>query len=246
MVPRPRIPVHLLTKSALVERDFDLLAAISAEKRAVLRFSIALTDERHREVFEPGAAPLAERWRLLAVARGLGIRTGVMAMPLLPALSDSPASVAALVAQAAATGVDFMCCGGLTLRPGVQRDGLLAGLERHFSDLVPGYHKLFAAGGDAGAGDPRYLARLDQRCRAAPAEGRMPGRMPQAIFRGLVPTYTEPAVLIEHRGFERGEPGGGRGALAQAGGRCPSGPGAAWPTKAASTRSGRWKPSSTS
>jgi hypothetical protein len=246
MAPRPRIPVHLLTQSALVERDFDLLAAISAESPAVLCSRIALTDERHREGFEPGAAPLAERWRLLVVARGLGIRTGVMVMPLLPALSDSSASVAALVAWAAATGVDFMCCGGLTLRPGVRRDGLLAGLERHFSDLVRGYHKLFAAGGDAGAGDPRYLAPLDQRCRAAPAEGRMPGRVPQAIFRGLVPTHTEPAVLIEHRGFERGEPGGGRGAPAQAGGRCPSGPGAAWPTNAASTRSGRWKPSWTS
>jgi DNA repair photolyase len=212
-----RIPVHVLTKSALVERDLDLLAAINKDTRAVLSFSIASPDEHHREVFEPGAAPLAERWRLLAAARSLGISTGVMAMPILPGLSDSPDAINALVAKARAVGVDFLCPGGLTLRPGIQKDGFFAVLESAYPELVVGYGRLFHAERASGIPDPRYLERLDRRCREALAKQGMPGRMPWRLFHGLVPAYTELAVLLEHRGFERGEPAGGQGSLGRAG-----------------------------
>ncbi len=210
-------PVHVLTKSALVERDIELLAAINAKTRAILSFSIALIDEGHREAFEPGAAPLGERWRLLAAAHALGIPTGVMAMPILPGLSDSEQAVDALVETARGVGADFACYGGLTLRPGVQKDGFLAVLGRHCPELLPGYHQLYAAARASGAPDPRYIARLDRRCRAAWARHTMPGRMPQHVFHGHVPSYTEVSVLLEHRGFERGEAGGGHGPLARAG-----------------------------
>jgi hypothetical protein len=209
--------VHVLTKSALVERDLPLLAAINADTRAILSFSIATTDERHRQVFEAGAASLDERWRLLSAAHDLGIATGVMSMPLLPGLSDSPEAVAGLVAKAKSVAASFVCCGGLTLRPGIQTDGFLAVLEREHPSLLDGYRKLYRAGRASGAPDPRYLERLDARCRAALAGQGMPGRMPWHLFHGLVPIYTELSVLLEHRGFERGEPGGGRGPLAGAG-----------------------------
>ena len=212
-----RVPVHVLTKSALVERDLDLLAAINADSRAILSFSIATVDEHHREVFEPGAAPLAERWRLLARAHELGLVTAVMAMPILPGLSDSPDAVNALLEKARAIGVDCLCMGGLTLRPGIQKAGFFAVLNRAYPDLVPGYQKLFRSDRASGIPDPRYLERLDGRCRAALAQHQMPGRMPWRLFRGLVPLYTELAVLLGHRGFERGEPGGGQGRLACAG-----------------------------
>jgi DNA repair photolyase len=212
-----RIPVHVLTKSALVERDLNLLATINADTRAVLSFSIGTTDERHREVFEPGAAKLAERWRLLAAARAQGIHTGVMAMPILPGLSDSPEAIAALVAEASSHGAELVCCGGLTLRPGIQQEGFFALLEREYPDLLFGYRKLYASGRASGTPDGRYLERLDRRCRDVLAAQGMPGRMPAHVFHGLLPTYAELAVLLEHRGFARGEPGNGQGPLARAG-----------------------------
>lgn len=212
-----RIPVHLLTKSSLVERDFDVLARINAGTRVVLSFSIALMDEQHRQIFEPGAAPLDERWRVLERAHQLGFGTGVMAMPLLPGLSDQPAHMEVLVQRARQTGVDFVCLGGLTLRPGVQKDGFFALLGKHFPDLLPGYQRLFREARASGMPDGRYGERLDVRGRAVLKARQMPGRMPARLFHDLVPLYTEVAVRLEHRGFERGEPGGGRGALARAG-----------------------------
>jgi DNA repair photolyase len=212
-----RVPVHLLTKSALVERDLDLLADINRDTRAVLSFSIALGDERQRAIFEPGAAPLEERWRLLRRARELGLGTAVMAMPLLPGLSDQPDQIDALLTRAADVGVDFVCAGGLTLRPGRQKDGFFAVLAREFPELVPGYQKLYREDRASGVPDPRYSERLYRRCHELQDQHHLPGRMPQRLFHGLVPLYTELSVLLEHRGYERKESGGMNGRLARAG-----------------------------
>jgi DNA repair photolyase len=212
-----RIPVHVLTKSALVERDLDLLAAINRDTRAILSFSIALCDERHRQVFEPGAATLAERWRLLHRAHEAGLGTAVMAMPLLPGLSDQPEQIEALLAKAAEARTDFFCAGGLTLRPGRQKDGFFAVLDREFPDLAPGYRKLYREERPSGVPDPRYSERLYRRCHELQSKLGIPGRMPQRLFHGLVPLYTELSVLLEHRGYERGEAGGLNGRLARAG-----------------------------
>lgn len=212
-----RVPVHVLTKSALVERDFDLLATISRDTRAVLSFSVALCDERHRQLFEPNAAPLAERWRLLRRAREAGLATAVMAMPLLPGLSDQPDQIDVLLTQAAEAGVDFFCAGGLTLRPGRQKDGFFTVLRGEFPELVAGYEKLYEENRPSGAADSRYSERLYRRCRDLQDKHGIPGRMPRRLFQGLVPLYTEVAVLLEHRGYERKEPGGMNGRLARAG-----------------------------
>lgn len=212
-----RIPVHVLTKSALVERDLDLLAAINADTRAVLSFSIATVDERQRETFEPGAAPLAERWRLVQAAHRLGLAAGVMAMPVLPGLSDTPEAIHALVEQSREAGADFVCYGGLTLRPGVQKDGFFATLARTHADLVPGYRKLFQSDRVSGMPDPRYLGRVDERFRAALAANQMPARMPQHVFHRMIPLYSEVSVLLEHRGWLAGEDAGAHDRLARAG-----------------------------
>ncbi|MBN2191189.1 MAG: radical SAM protein, partial [Polyangiaceae bacterium] len=75
------LSAHVLTKSALVERDLDLLSSINRRQRAIVSFSLMATDERLRGRYEPGAAPFAERLRLLRRAKALGLGAGVMAMP---------------------------------------------------------------------------------------------------------------------------------------------------------------------
>jgi DNA repair photolyase len=210
-----RFPVHVLTKSALVERDLDLLERINQERRAILSFSITSVDERLREEFEPGAAPFAERFRILERARERGIATGVMAMPLLPGLSDQPDHVLALVARAASAGARFVCFAGLTLRPGVQQETYLAALRARHADLLPGYQALYHAQRKSGAPDPRYSDRLHRRCREALAGHGLPGRIPHDVFAGLIPTYSEVAVLLEHEDAE-GCQGGAKAAASWA------------------------------
>jgi len=212
-----RLPVQVLTKAALVERDLDLLTAINDQTRAILSFSIQTLDDDLRQRFEPGAAPIAERLRLLAAAKERGLGTGVMAMPVLPGLSDQPGHVDELVGRAAAIGVDFVLGGGLTLRPGVQKDTYFAVLTEHHPDLVEGYRRAYSRDHASGVPDHRYLARVDKRFAAALARHKLPGRPPRRLFQGLMPLYAEVGVLLEHREFERHQAGTLGGGLGRAG-----------------------------
>ncbi len=211
------LPVLALTKSALIERDLDLLAAINERSRALLCFSIQTTDEDIRTHFEPGAAPLAERWRLLAAARERGIPTGVMAMPTLPGISDSEEAVESLVATAAEHGVAFILCSGLTLRPGVQRERYLAAVADYDAELLPGYEWIYATLRRSGRGDGRYQQRLARRFRAALARHNLPGRIPHHLFAGLMPIYSEVSVLLEHHAWQAAAEGRSSRSLQAAG-----------------------------
>lgn len=198
------IPVHVLTKSALVERDLDLLTQMAQRSCAVLSFSIQTTDERLRQIHEPDAAPIAQRFALLREARQRGIHTGIMAMPVLPGLSDPPHAIDNLVEHAVQLGVEFMGHGTLTLRPGIQKRTYLDVVAAHHAELLEGYHKVYRVERPSGAPDLRYMARVDARFREALARHGLPGRMPRAIFTGWLPAYQEVAVLLEHTAYNLG------------------------------------------
>lgn len=192
------IPVHVLTKSALVERDLDLLERIAARSRAILCFSIQTVDEGLRQAMEPGAAPLETRWRILRDARARGIATGVMASPVLPGLSDTPEAIDALVARAAAEGVRFVLGSGLTLRPGVQKDAMFAAVARIRPDLLPGYEKVYRSDRQSGVANPIYYQRVAARFKQALARHAMPAVLPLDVWRGFVPRYVEVALRLDH------------------------------------------------
>lgn len=192
------LPVHALTKSALVERDLDLLEEIAKRSRAILSFSIQTLDEGLRERFEPGTAKVAARFRLLEQARLRGLATAVAAMPVLPGLSDQPEAIDRLLRRAADAGVDFVLCGGLTLRPGAQKEHMLRVVGEHSSGLVPGYLRVFREERSSGRPDREYLRRVDARFLEALARTGLPSRAPRRLFSGLMPAYAEVAVLLEH------------------------------------------------
>ncbi len=196
------LPVHLLTKSALAERDLDLLAAVDERSRAIVACSIMTTDEGIRERYEPGAAPIEARWALLRRAKALGLATGLMAMPVLPGISDQPEAIDALLGRAAGEGVDFALCGGLTLRPGIQKQALLEQVRCHHPDLLPGYEQVYQQERPSGGADGRYYRRLELRFFEAMQRHRLAGRLPRPLFTGLLPQYSEVAVLLEHREHE--------------------------------------------
>ncbi len=83
-------PVSILTKSALVLRDLDLLARLS---EVDVGLTITTLDERLRRIFEPGAPSIAQRLRALKTLAEAGIRTWVFLGPVLPFFSDDPVTM---------------------------------------------------------------------------------------------------------------------------------------------------------
>jgi len=81
-------PLTIVTKSALIERDIDLLAPM-AKKNLVKAFvSITTLDHRLARTLEPRAASPRRRVDAIGALASAGVPCGVMVAPLIPALTD--------------------------------------------------------------------------------------------------------------------------------------------------------------
>ncbi|MEO0545685.1 MAG: PA0069 family radical SAM protein [Pseudomonadota bacterium] len=81
-------PVGIVTKSALVTRDIDILSRMA--KRGLARVAISVTslDRRLSRAMEPRAATPALRLETIKKLADAGIPTSVMVAPIVPALTD--------------------------------------------------------------------------------------------------------------------------------------------------------------
>ncbi len=150
--------VNVLTKSALVLRDFDVLS----RGRARIGVTVTTLDERLRKLWEPRASSVEERLRVIAEAKRAGFRTAVMFGPLLPFFSDDGRSIYRLLQRAADLDVDHVWVDALNPRPNVWVS--VAGLLRErFPDLCERYRRILFDKSTRG----RYLAQLRERVERA-------------------------------------------------------------------------------
>lgn len=84
-----RHPVSIVTKSALIVRDLDLLGPMAAEGLVKVFLSITTLDRRLARIMEPRAATPEKRLYALRQLSGAGVPCGVMTAPMIPALNDA-------------------------------------------------------------------------------------------------------------------------------------------------------------
>ncbi|MGE0260934.1 MAG: PA0069 family radical SAM protein [Alphaproteobacteria bacterium] len=94
-------PVGIVTKSALVARDIDILAPMAAKNLAHVFVSVTTLDRTIARRMEPRAATPQRRLDTIRALSAAGIRTGVMVAPIVPGLTD-PEMESILEAAAAA------------------------------------------------------------------------------------------------------------------------------------------------
>ena len=82
-------PVSIVTKSALVARDIDILGRMAARGLARVCVSVTTLDRALARTLEPRAPTPARRLQTLRRLSEAGIPTGVMAAPMIPGLTDS-------------------------------------------------------------------------------------------------------------------------------------------------------------
>ena len=81
-------PFTIVTKSALVERDIDLIAPMAAKRMARVYLSITTLDRELARRMEPRAAAPHRRLQALKTLADAGIPVGVMVAPVIPQLND--------------------------------------------------------------------------------------------------------------------------------------------------------------
>ena len=95
-------PFTIVTKSALVERDVDVIAPMAVKRMARVYLSITTLDRELARRMEPRAAAPHRRLQALQTLSAAGIPVGVMVAPIIPQLNDR--DLEAILAAAAANG----------------------------------------------------------------------------------------------------------------------------------------------
>lgn len=94
-------PVGIVTKSALVTRDIDILAPMAEKGLVKVAVSVTTLDPGLARAMEPRASSPPKRLDAIARLAAAGIPVTVMAAPIIPAVNDSEIEAILKAAQAA-------------------------------------------------------------------------------------------------------------------------------------------------
>jgi DNA repair photolyase len=94
-------PFSLVTKSAGVERDLDLIAPMAAHRLAAVYVSITTLDSGLARILEPRAASPERRLRTIAALAQAGVPVGVSVSPVIPFINEPELERILEAAQAA-------------------------------------------------------------------------------------------------------------------------------------------------
>ncbi len=177
-------PVHVITKSDLILRDFDLLEQISRTTYAAVTFTVTTADDALSKELEPGAPVSSRRLDAMKTLSRNGILTGITLMPVLPFIEDNEENISRIVTLAHENGASYiMPAFGMTLRDR-QRAYYYAKLDHHFPGLRARYEKAF---GERYSAPAQNQARLEQTfiklCRQYGIKTKIPIFTPQKRIR---------------------------------------------------------------
>jgi DNA repair photolyase len=97
-------PTGLITKSALILRDLDILTEMASKNLVKVAISITTLDPKLARAMEPRAATPPKRLHTLETLAKAGIPTTVMVAPVIPALNDS--EIESILKAASAAGAE--------------------------------------------------------------------------------------------------------------------------------------------
>jgi len=102
-------PVGLITKSALIERDIDLLATMAHKRQVAAAVTITTLDHTISRTLEPRAASPTRRLETIRRLAAAGIPVGVSVAPIIPFITEQDMEkVLAAAAQAGATTASYV------------------------------------------------------------------------------------------------------------------------------------------
>jgi len=144
LIERYGFGLSILTKSARILRDLDLLTAINAKTKCVVQVTLTTFDEDLCRKLEPNVSTTRERFHVLETMREAGIPTIVWLCPTLPYINDTEENLQGLLdycVEAKVRGI--LCFGfGMTLREG-NREYFYGELDRLFPGMKERYIRQF-------------------------------------------------------------------------------------------------------
>jgi DNA repair photolyase len=175
MAEREGLSLSITTKSNQVLRDIDLLKRISQKSALSVNLSITTLKTRLARLLEPRAPRPDLRLEAVRKLREAGIAAGVLAMPILPGLTDREEDLDALARRVSETGAQWFAANVLFLMPASLRQ-FLPFLREKFPKLVKQYGAWYGRYGNAPEEYRKEIAERVERLRRKHGLGSRPGR----------------------------------------------------------------------
>ena len=192
--------VVIITKSALITRDIDVLRRVARRSRLTVHLSLITLDRELARRLEPRAPTPDARLRALARLAEGGVDVGINIMPVLPGITDQPAGLRALIQRVAAGGATHVNAGTLRLQSEA-RKRYLPFIEAEFPHLAARYRATYAGSHDMGSRYREGLQRVVRQLCAA--YGIRCGRLEEDRARVAVAEPDEHQLdLLESRATE--------------------------------------------
>jgi len=165
LVDKYHFGVGISTKSDLIRRDIDILKSIMKHSPVIAKLTVTSADDDLCRIIEPNVSLASNRFAALKDLSNNGIYAGILMMPILPFILDTPENILSIVDKTYESGGKFIYAGfGVTLRQN-QRAWYYYALDKHFKGLKQKYINTY--GGRYECGIPNYekISRLfKQRC----------------------------------------------------------------------------------
>jgi DNA repair photolyase len=157
VLARARHPVSIISKSALVLRDRDLLTDLARDDLVSVAISITTLSAETKRSLEPRTASPQARLRAVRELNAAGIPTGVMVAPVIPAITDH--EMEAILE--AATGAGARWAGYVLVRLPYEIKNLFRDwLTEHFPDRAAHVMSLIRDMRGGRDNDPRFGSRM--------------------------------------------------------------------------------------
>ncbi|WP_299681906.1 radical SAM protein [uncultured Dokdonia sp.] len=163
IIAKYKFPVHVITKSDMIARDYDLLHHIDKNailpndlkndlgRGTIISYSFSTLDDQVARIFEPGATPPSLRLQSLKNTIQEGFLSGVSLMPLLPFISDTTAHLDLLFSTFKEANAHYMLPATLTVfgeGKAASKTLMLQAIQKHYPELSPKYQKYFQYGSE--------------------------------------------------------------------------------------------------
>lgn len=131
--------VSIVTKSALVIRDIDILKRIAKNRPVHVALTITESNDDIQKSIEPFSSPSSERFQAIQALSEAGIFAGILMMPVLPWISDREENIQTMIQLATKHHAKYLYPSfGLTMRNG-QREYFYQRLDALFPGLKEKY-----------------------------------------------------------------------------------------------------------
>jgi DNA repair photolyase len=138
------LSLGIVTKSTLIVRDVELLRRFAESNELSIHVTVTTMDIDLARILEPRAPRPDLRMKTVRELANAGLDVGINCAPVLPELTDSTASLEAVVMAAQEAGARHVFANPLFLKPCSEKV-FMPFLEEHFPHLVENYRQRFAA-----------------------------------------------------------------------------------------------------